>query len=335
MSTLDSGVYSETTERDKIKGVALSHLSIEVGHLYLDEFRRGEDRIRAQFEQVAPWVAAATAAVSAEVRAAGTENPRVSTCFLIDDYFRDDTDPGETIGKLTGIAKRCGITIDYLAREAACCVAGDIEVAELTAAMLLPEPPPGTDGRRPPPATSGWLCNGERSHPAESDQAMQLARWQPPEEFGKRNHSIFLDIELWRERQEVVDGELTSRRQWSCPFLAAVWQLLRLGMLRNYGEPVIQPQEWTPDAPWPQRWHELPPLIRLNQRAAPFAAFRSVSILPRTYLPVEHAVDVILRHLELDEAVVRQVTERGSEVGLSVPARVTDRLSHVFIDGER
>lgn len=335
MSAPHSAVYTEATEQEKVKGVALSHLSIEVGHLYMEDIGRGEDRIRHQFEQVAPWVTAATAAASAEVRAIGTETPRVSTCFLIDDYFRNDTDPREIIDKILTIAKQSGITIDYLAREAACCVAGDVNVAELTAAMLLPEPPPGTDGGRPPLATSGWLCNGERSYPAGSDQAMQVAPWRPPEEFGKRNHSIFLDIELWKDKQELVGDTLTTRRLWSCPFLASVWQLLRLGMLRNYGEPVAQPQRWDTDMPWPENWHDLPPVIQLNPRAAPFAAFRSVSILPKTYLHIEHAVDVILTHLELDEAVVRQVVKRGGEAGLTVPAKVTDRLSHVFLDCER
>lgn len=334
MSAPHSAVYTEATEQDKVKGVALSHLSIEVGHLYMEDIRHGEARIREQFERVAPWVAAATAAVSAEVRAVGAEKPRVSTCFLIDDYFRDDTSPGEVVERLAETAKQAGITIDYLAREAGCCVAGDVNVAELTAAMLLPEPPPGTDGSRPPLATSGWLCNGQRSYSADSDQAMQVASWRPPEEFGKRNHSIFLDIELWKEKQEVVDGTLVTGRQWSCPFLAAVWQLLRLGVLRNYGEPVAQPQRWDDDTPWPENWHDLPPVIQLNQRATPFTAFRSVSILPKTYLQIEHAVDVIIKHLELDEAVVSQVIARGAEVGLTVPARASDRISHVFFDSE-
>lgn len=335
MSAPHSAVYTEATAQDKVKGVALAHLSIEVGHLYMEDIRRGEAAIRAQFEQVAPWAAAATAAVSAEVRTLGTETPRVSTCFLIDDYFREDTDPGQVVATLVTIAEQCGITIDYLAREAGCAVAGEVDVAELTAAMLLPEPPPGTDGGRPPLATSGWLCNGERSYPAGSDQAMRVAPWRPPEEFGKRNHSVFLDIELWKEKHEVVGGTPTTRRQWSCPFLASVWQLLRLGMLRNYGEPVAQPQRWDADAPWPDTWHDLPPVIQLNPRAAPFAAFRSISILPKAYLQIEHAVDVILQHLELDDAVVRQVIERGGEAGLTVPAKVTDRISHVFVGGER
>lgn len=332
MSAPHSAVYTEATEQDKVKGVALAHLSIEVGHLYMDDIRRGEAPIRAQFEQVAPWAAAATAAVSAEVRAVGKETPRVSTCFLIDDYFRNDTDPREVIDKLLALAEQSGITIDYLAREAGCCVAGDVDVAGLTAAMLLPEPPPGTDGGRPPLSASGWLCNGERSAPAGSDQAMQVVPWRPPEEFGKRNHSIFLDIELWKERQDVTNGTPTTRRQWSCPFLASVWQLLRLGMLRNYGDPVAQPQQWDADTPWPEDWHDLPPVIQLNRHAAPFAAFRSLSILPKAYLQIEHAVDVILQHLELDEAVVEQVIARGGEAGLTVPAKVTDRISHVFVD---
>lgn len=335
MSALDSAVYTEATEQDKVKRVALSHLSIEVGHFYMDDVRHGDEVIRTQFSQVAPWVAAATAAVSAEVRAAGTETPRVSTCFLIDDYFTNDTDPREVTEKIVAIAKQCGITIDYLAREAGCSVTGDVNVAELTAAMLLPEPPPGTDGSRPPLATTGWLCNGERSESSDSDQAMRVAPWRPPQEFGKRNHSIFLDIELWKEKQERVDGILETKRLWSCPFLAAVWQLLRLGMLRHYGEPVAQAQQWPADVPWPEHWRDLPTVIQLNPRAAPFAAFRSISILPKTYLPIEHAVDVILDHLDLDNAVTGQVIERAAEAGLTVPARVTDRISHVFIDGER
>ncbi|WP_223198412.1 SCO2522 family protein [Solihabitans fulvus] len=326
--TVGAAIYSEATEHDQVRAVPLSHLSIEVGHFYMEDLLRGDDWIRGQFQRVAPWVAAATAAVDT-----GGAKPRVSTCLLMDDYFRNDTSPAAIMDRLVGIAAECDVRIDYVAREAGCCVADDVPLAELTAARLLPEPAPGTNGSRPPAHESGWLCNGERSGDLGSDQAMRSRRWRPPQEFGKRNHSIFLDVEMWKDADDKVNGEALPLRAWSCPFLASVWQLLRLGMLRHYGDAVAQPQQWQDDASWPDRWSELPAVIRLNKHASPFAAYRSMSILPRWYLPIEHAVGVILGHLGLDDAVTEQVVTRGAAEGLRVPRSVTERLSHVFIEG--
>lgn len=326
----DPATYSEATEQDEPRHQRLAHLSIEVGHFYMKDLLDGEDRIRAQFRRVTPWVQAAVAGVSAEVG----PRPRVSTCFLIDDYFGSHTNPAEIMKKLLRIADECGISFDYIAREAGCHVADGVPLAELTAAMLLPEPPVGTNGSRPPLHESGWLCNGERSADTDADQAMQVREWRPPVEFGRRNHSIFVDVELWNWKETVdkADGHLVSQRTWSCPFLAAVWHLLRLGMLRHYGEPVAQPQLWPDDADWPEHWSDLPAVIQLNPRAAPFAAYRTASVLPRSYLAIENAVDVILAHLDLDRAVVEQVVERGREEGLAVPEDIRRRISHVFVE---
>jgi hypothetical protein len=323
--TLEPATYSEAAEQDRPRQVRLAHLSIEVGHFYMEDLLNGEDRIRAQFTRVAPWIAAATATAGADL---GVVKPRVSTCFLVDDYFVGDTNPGPIIDKLIKIAAECGIAIDYLAREAGCAEAEDIRPAELTEAMLLPEPPAGSNGSRPPLHESGWLCNGERSPGEGSGQAMQVDPWRPPVQFGKRNHSIFVDVELWKDVVERGNG----KRIWSCPFLASVWHLLRLGMLRNYGEPVGEPKPWPDGADWPERWSDLPAVIQLNPKAAPFAAFRSTSILPRSYLTIENAVDVVLSHLDLDAAVVEQVIERGRQENLTVPREVTRRISHVFLD---
>lgn len=324
MNTLDSAVYSEAAQQHQIREVPLSHLSIEVGHFYMEDLRNGEDRIRAQFTRIAPWIAAARATVDA-----GRGTPRVSTCFLIDDYFRDDTDPGEILEKLVTIAGECGVSIDYVAREAGCCVADDVPLAELVAERLLPEPAPGTNGARPPVHESGWLCNGQRSAEPGSDQAMRAQEWHPATEFGRRNHSIFLDVELWRTVKDRTDGKPVL---WSCPFLASVWQLLRLGMLRYDGNPVAEPRRWPPGMPWPEQWADLPAVIRLNPEAAPFAAYRSVSILPPAYLPIENAVALILGHLSLDESVTDQVVTRGAGEGLRISRSVTNRLSHIFVD---
>jgi hypothetical protein len=332
MNAPGSASYSEATEQDKPRQLQLAHLSIEVGHFYMEDLLNGEDRIRSQFARVAPWIGAATASAQAEL---GLTKLRASTCFLIDDYFRSDTSPAKIVDKLVQIATECGITIDYIAREAGCAVADGVPLAETVAAMLLPEPPVGTNGSRPPLQESGWLCNGQRSPDADSsDQAMQIKQWRPPEQFGARNHSIFLDVELWKDATEQVDGALVTRRLWSCPFLAAIWQLLRLGMVRYYGEPVAQPQPWSLDWDWPDHWADLPAVMKINPRAAPFAAFRATSIMPRSYLGIEHAVDVILNHIDLDESVINQVIDRASQEQLVVPRKVTRRISHAFIEGD-
>lgn len=172
MNPLDATTYSEATNQDRVQGIPLSHLSIEVGHFSMEDLLNGEERIRSQLQRVVPWVRAATDSVAPH----GGIEPRLSTCFLVDDYFRSDTNPAEILDKLIAIAAECEVSIDYLAREAGCCVADDVPLAELTAARLLPEPTPGTTGSRPPTHESGWLCNGVRSPEPDPGQAMRTRK---------------------------------------------------------------------------------------------------------------------------------------------------------------
>ncbi len=324
---MNAPVYTEAGSSPEPRQLALSHVSIEVGHFYMEDLLNGEERIRAQFREVARRLRAERAALHDGNNGV---KPRISTCFLIDDYFRPDTDPSVILPRMLQIADECQIEIDYLAREAGCHEADGVPLAEITASMLLPEPPAGTTGARPPAQESGWLCNGQRT-PAPAMQAMMPGTaWRPPEEFGKRNHTIFTDVEMWSDEVAMVDGVRTERRRWSCPFLAAVWQLIRLGALRHRGEPVAEPATWTEK--WPSRWSELPAVIRLTDQPQPFAAYRTISILPKPYLQIEHAVDVILSHLDLDEAVVAQTARRADAEGVGLPAQVTERISHVFFE---
>lgn len=332
----DRQTYSEATEQPWIAPVPLSHLSIEVGHFYLNDITGDIERVRAEFRRIVPLVAAFVE--SARVRF-GPE-VRVSTCYLIDDYFQPDTDPAEVLEKLLGAAAESGLRIDYLARESGCWqtshfvdgvpLGEPIPVAEMVAARIVAEPAPPDTGRRPPTAQSGWLCNGRRSSEYEPAQAMRGRRYEPPEEFGRREHSIFLDVQLWNT--QVVDGVTVTR--WSCPFLAAVWHLLRLGMLRYHGAAVVEPQPWH-GQPWPRRWHEVPPVVQLEPGAAPFAAYQTLSMLPKRYIGIEHAVRLVLDHLDLDEDVVAQTILAGAAdpVPVTVPRKISDRLSHLLLDG--
>ncbi|MVU79938.1 hypothetical protein GPX89_22170 [Nocardia sp. ET3-3] len=340
--------YSEAGERNRVAGQPLSHLSIEVGHFYMDELVNGVDRIHAQLSKVAPIVEAQIAAAEREFG----PGARVSTCFLVDDYFwsrtgsrsreaRRTADPGEVLPKLLAAAETCGVPIDYLAREAGCAevpsfldgqpIGEPIRLAEMMAARIVPEPEPQGTGRRPPSVESGWLCNGRRSSEYDAGQAMRIARYRPPEEFGARNHSIFLDVQLWSRQVEEVAGEQVERMLWSCPFLAAIWQLLRLGLIRNEGAMVAAPEPWTD--PWPSDWTRLPAVVRLNPDAKPFAAYRALSVLPYSYLGIEHAVRVILDHLQIDENVQAKLVERGASERnpVLVPQLPTRRLNHIFL----
>ncbi|WP_234343306.1 SCO2522 family protein [Streptomyces sp. NRRL F-5123] len=313
-------VFRETAAEPRVQSVPLAQLSLELGHLYMEDFEAGPERLRTHFTQVKPWADAARV-----LAAAGGRRARVSTCFLVDDYFTRFSTPAELLPMVVAEAGRAGLTIDYLARESGCAVADGTAVAEEVQARLVESPAPGTDGSRPPATQTGWLANGRRSPAGGLTEAMAGAEpWHPPAETAARRHSVFADVELWDE----VDG----RRWWSCPFLAAVWQLARLGLLRHAGDPVLQPVPWTA-AEFPRDWDELPPVIRLNPAAAPFSAYRTCSVLPARFLTVEHAVRVILDQVDIDAEALDQVARRALSEGVPVPEQITDRISYVMYAG--
>jgi hypothetical protein len=147
--------------------------------------------------------------------------------------------------------------------------------------------------------------------------------WEPPAQHSATRHSVFVDVELWSEKTG-------GRRIWSCAYLAAVWQLLRLGSLRHRGEPVAVPRRWSEDG-YPEEWHRLPAVIQLEPSAAPFAAYRTVSILPRRFLTTEHAVRTILDQIALDGTVVRQAVDRAAGEGIPLSTEAADRIEYVFV----
>jgi hypothetical protein len=311
--------FLETSAEFKVSAVPLSHVSVEVGHLYMEDLAEGEGAVQRTFAAVAPWVRAARVpqAVGCEKKAV-----RLSTCFLIDDYFSRFSTPAEVIPMVLAAAKKEDLEIDYLARESACAGAGGVSPASLTLGSLVTEPAPGTTGGRPPLTETGWLTNGERSPSTSRDEAMaRRAPWRPPRENARRRHSIFVDVELW--------DELDGQRTWSCPMLAAVWQLMRLGLLRDQGRAVVTPQDWT-EPLFPDSWDELPPVVRLNPRASAFAAYTTLSVLSPRFLPVELAVRTILSQFAGDATVFAEAANRAARDRMPLPAELVDRIRYVF-----
>ncbi|MQY11111.1 hypothetical protein SRB5_12250 [Streptomyces sp. RB5] len=318
-----TSVFHETAAEPQTRSVPLSHVSLELGHLYMEDFAGGPERLREHFAKIAPWAETARAAAAAAVPRG---RPRISTCFLIDDYFTRFSSPAELVPMVLEAAKESGLVIDYLARESACARAGETDVARVVEQRLVESPAPGSDGRRPPAGEVGWLSNGART-PGTSPLDVPLQAlsprtpWQPPRETAARRHSVFVDVELWDEPEQ--------RRVWSCPFLAAVWQLARLGLLRHRGEPLLVPQDH-PGA-FPEDWDALPSVIRLNERAAAFSAYRIWSLLPSRFLPVEHAVRVILEQTEVEPGPLAQAAERAMAEGITLPEEIPDRIAYVFL----
>jgi hypothetical protein len=312
-----SSTFREVAAERGVAQVPLAHLSIELGHLYMEDFEAGRQRLLRQFAKVAPW-----ARTARENCLPTSRRARVSTCFLIDDYFTRFSSPAEVLPMVLETARENGLEIDYVAREAACADADGVRLAELVAGRLLPVPPQGTTGARPPVSDSGWLCNGERTLSQSEGEAMRRAAWTPPTEIGARNHSVFVDVQLW-------DQDADERR-WSCAFLASVWQLLRLGLLRSGGAGVFQPVEL--GRGFPDTWDALPPLVRVNPMAAPFSAYRTFSVLPSRFLHVEHAVRVILAQVTQEPAVLEQLVRRGVAEGIVIDPDVTERIAYVFFN---
>jgi hypothetical protein len=311
--------FLESSADLKVESLPLSHVSVEVGHLYMEDIMGGLTAVRRTFAAAAPWVRTAQSP-----QAVGCEKKlvRVSTCFLIDDYFSRFSTPASVIPMVLAAAEREGVQIDYLARESACVVGNDMSPAALTLGRLVTEPVPGTTGGRPPVTETGWLTNGQRSPSTSRGEAMaKRTPWQPPLESARRRHSIFVDVELWDER----GGD----RTWSCPMIAAVWQLIRLGLLRDRGRSVVIPRDWG-DSRFPDDWDELPAVVRLNPKAAAFAAYTTLSVLSPRLLPVELAVRTILSQFACDQNILVEATDRAARDAMKLPDELVDRIRYVF-----
>jgi hypothetical protein len=191
---------------------------------------------------------------------------------------------------------------------------------------LVPDPPQSTTGGRPPAAESGWLCNGRRS-PEDTAPAMRAAMsWTPPRENSANPHSIFVDVQLWSDDPD-------GKRTWACPFLASVWQLIRLGLLRHHGDPVVRPRLIEEAGPLAGDWRKVPPILQLNPKATPFSAYRTMSMLRTTFLPVELAVRTILSQMSVSAEILSDLDTRSGREQIVLPDQIVQRIAY-FFNGE-
>jgi hypothetical protein len=100
-------------------------------------------------------------------------------------------------------------------------------------------------------------------------------------------------------------------------------------MLRHNGEAVALPQQQ--EGTFPDDWDKIPAVTRLNPTAAPFSAYRTLSILSTRFLPIELAVRTILSQVAIDREVLSQVTARGEKEGIELPLELVDRIGYVIV----
>lgn len=278
--------------------------------------------------------------------------PTFSTCLLIDDYFLPERVElptfAELIGAIWSASQHTGVGVNYVMREAACSQAAfDFEDAGSVImwapvetflsrlkqwpkegqAKLRPDfvPPAGMGGAGGAPAGgSNWFSNGSRTpvSPGLVEAGQKPPEglsnsWLPPQEYGARNHSVFLDVEVY---DEFSDKERKSSGEWrySCASLAAVWQALRLGELRRSGE-VPQAVAFGDAAQWDTvSWSEAPPLLSFDAKS-PFAAQQTVSFLHPRFLSTEHAVSALLSGFDR--------FDKGESAG---KPSLVERVSYIF-----
>jgi hypothetical protein len=91
----------------------------------------------------------------------------------------------------------------------------------------------------------------------------------------------------------------------------------------------MTPKDWT-DPRFPDRWDDLPPVIRLNPGATAFAAYTTLSVLSPRFLPVELAVRTILSQFACDKAILAEAADRAARDTMRLPAELVDRIRYVF-----
>ena len=249
---------------------------------------------------------------------------RASTCILIDDYFRVQNELLDGL-KWTTVAAEVvsayqaeGIEVDFVASEAGIAAS----VSELLD-RLVPTPDPGAGsvagaGTEAKGAGSLWINNLEPKPPsAPSAWAARSSGGAPPPARVSsaalsvtRQHSLRVDVEVAR-RAEPANGR---DQPYSCPLLAAWWQLLRLGVVGDVGAD----KEFA---------HAI---ARFSDRDRSFRADASLSLLPATVLDVEAAVRLILQHVVRPPVGWDGAVHDGDAVGFH--DSVLRRIAYVFVD---
>jgi hypothetical protein len=315
-----------------------SEVSIEFAHVgYAERERRGEE---PDFSTAAMRHVDQAIAWFGRDEASGAD-ARVSKSILVDDYFGDPhVRQRQAEAVLDACAER-GVVVDHVVYESSC-----VATAKLVVDRIADDPRPGdgaatapivpetaasrdpawlsSNGRRrlapgqalPQRGSSGSLLSRVGGAPRSDDAVEDI---QPEPHRGTKAirgyHDINVEVQLYDG--DVMNGAGTGK--WSCPLLAAAWQLLRLGVLQDEDGNPLSPEFARLDHP------------SLNRDPEPFAARATLSLLTPAMLQVEYAVRLILGRLELPGEWVRQLRQSHEDEQRRPADLVLERIAYGFV----
>jgi hypothetical protein len=315
---------------------SFSEVSVEFAHVGSHEATRSPDG--PDFSAAAAAHVDAALAWFAPERAKQQAGVGCSTVILVDDYFGDPTvRERQAVAVLDACAER-DVTVDHVVYESSCAA-----VADRVVGRIADDPRPGdgaamTESLSDSAASrdSAWLSSLGRRRlapgqgiPRRGDSGSLLSRVapapgpdgdvQPVPHRGAKSirgyHEINLEVQLY----DGAVGNGGGEGKWSCPLLAACWQLLRLGVLQDGDGTPLQPALAELDHP------------ALSTDPAPFAGRATLTLLSPGMLQVEHAVRLILGRLELAPNAVRQLRRSAEDEGRRPADVVLDRIAYGFI----
>lgn len=131
-----------------------------------------------------------------------------------------------------------------------------------------------------------------------------------------RNH---VGIDIGVGTQSTDSGNLTEKI-WSCPAAAAWWQMIRFGVLPHLEE---EHELGAPKGTWK----------RDDENCPPFIARRTLSLLPSSYISIEHAVRVIIQNLhDLNAALYDKVRKGPKGPKDREMTALLNQMSYIFHD---
>src|SRR5438132_434888 len=93
--------YEDRSVVAELRPPPRSHVSIELGHLYAQDYKKGPESVAAHLRSLQPYKIAAVAEAQ---RRYGTD-ASISTCMLVDDYFTREEGLGLTPAELIAMVQ--------------------------------------------------------------------------------------------------------------------------------------------------------------------------------------------------------------------------------------
>lgn len=288
-------------------------ISIEIGHFYMSELQSKLQASNSTGEVrdfISARMDAGYAAITPIVKRYEAHKKRVSVVVLVDDYFwtkgyelsREDI--AEYIREYSA---QMALPLDFVVFESALA-----ESVDTMFSRIVPFPVDGSGSRQVDSVDrSRWLSNGQAGRRiARASSTPRLGISRPEDEQDEifvehpRPHSLHIDVEMYADDEDGV-------RKWACPLLAAWWQLIRLGMLRDSKGEACCP----------------PDTIAVQKDSILFAK-RTLTVLASDFLEIEAAVRTILSQVSIPRLWQDQLRD-GSRIPES--DEHLSRIGYIFL----